>query len=90
MWNFKLSEGSFPALIGGQQSEGGEWAWSDGTQWGYENWAPGQPSVRSQAGNNYVVLKGNGCKEKWNDWIFNVTSVWHHNVLGFVCQYRRF
>ena len=29
--------------IGGKQ-ENGSWAWGDGSPWGYESWASGQPS----------------------------------------------
>ena len=29
--------------IGGKQ-ENGSWAWGDGSPWGFESWATGQPS----------------------------------------------
>ena len=77
------------AWIGGQQNEMGDWTWSDGTQWGYENWAQGQPSssVRSEDIKNYLGINF-GCKGRWNDWTVNVNKEWHHNVRGFVCQYK--
>ena len=64
--------------IGGQKVDG-EWTWSDGTPWDFENWLPGQPD-NSDNRQAYVSINF-GRVEKWDD------DYWDGpGVQGFTCQ----
>ena len=61
--DFLNSLTSIYAWIGGYKSNTGSWMWSDGSAWGYTNWAVGQPN--NYGGNQEnIAIRGNG---DWDD-----------------------
>jgi len=55
------------------------WKWSDGSQWGYENWFKGQPD--NAHFDDYYVFGNDGSYAGWGDWAI-VKS------LFFICEYE--
>ena len=59
-------------FIGGHLDSNGDWAWSDGTPWGYTSWKPDNPS-----NNGAIKLENIG----WND-------IQPHNSKKYICQHQ--
>ena len=57
----------------------GPWAWTDGSEWTYENWKLGRPN-NFFGGEYYVKVESYGV---WND-----DSDSYIDSSKFVCQYR--
>lgn len=60
--------------IGGYQIDNtsepaGNWAWTDGTPWGYTSWAVSQPDNFGAAEHNaHYFVPANARDDTWNDW----------------------
>ena len=72
--------------LGGVAVTEGTWKWSDGTPWGYERWAPGEPSDPNENhlmmyGSRDPTYKGSNLKNPglWND-------VYATAKYEFICQ----
>ena len=67
-----------------QNSEDGDWGWSDGTAWGFESWCPGEPNNFGGYAEDYLAT--NFCSPGgWNDFTVRVNSTFNS---GFICQYQ--
>ena len=65
--------------IGGTDAASeGNWEWSDGTPWGYENWASTEPN--NNKGNEHYLAINWKKNEKWYD-------MYNHYKAPFFCQY---
>merc|ERR1711962_1285302 len=62
----------------------GQWVWSDGTVWDYDNWMPGNPSNTDNAEHCAMVWYSPSNKEnnKWNDMNCNGFAG------GYACSYN--
>ena len=64
------------SYIGASDAETeGTWKWTDGTTWGFENWAPGEPNNYGGP-QNFAVIRNTGL---WDDV--------GYETLHFFCQY---
>ena len=72
------------ALIGGMKDREGNWRWVDGSEWGFEPWAEGQPSD-SEAKEDFLEIlePDEPVKGRWND----VPLDHPGDNVGFICQY---
>ena len=63
---------------GGYLKSEGQWAWTDGSEWKYTNWAQGQPNNRRGVEDVLVLRK---FEDGWNDG--NKSTKY-----GSLCQYN--
>ena len=76
------------AWVGGRQTTGRGWQWSDGSRWGFESWARGQPDNGGVWGAEDFLGVNFRRKGRWNDWPLNGHDAWISPVNGFVCQHK--
>ena len=77
-----------PAWVGGRQNTGRGWQWTDGSRWGFESWARGQPDNGGVWGGEDFLGINFRRKGRWNDWPLNGHEAWINPVKGFVCQHK--
>ena len=77
-----------PAWVGGRQNTGRDWQWTDGSRWGFESWARGQPDNGGVWGGEDFLGINFRRKGRWNDWPLNGHEAWINPVNGFVCQHK--
>jgi len=77
-----LGRGTYIGASDGAQE--GQWVWSDGTVWDYDNWMPGNPSNTDNAEHCAMVWYSPSNKEnnKWNDMNCNGFAG------GYACSYN--
>ena len=78
-----ISSSKLHVFIGGIKSDG-EWSWSDGTPWDYEDWAVGQPDQVSPH-DNYLQMMSwyPGVLGNWNDAPGGIVTF---DKYGYICQ----
>ena len=76
-----ISFSKLHVFIGGLKSDG-EWTWSDGSPWDYEDWALGQPDQKSSH-DNYLQMMSWYPDGGWNDGPSGIVTF---NKYGYICQ----
>ena len=81
-----LPGGVTRAWLGGYQrngaANGAAWSWSDGSAWGYESWASGEPN--NDNGEEHYLEVNFETKRSWNDMPIDGATY----VEGYICQYK--
>ena len=90
--NFLTSLINAPSWVGGYKDKsmfwGQQWRWSDGSDWGYENWNQGEPNNRGGTEDKITIRTNNfwGSWDpgygKWND-----DKSW--KTFPFICQLNK-
>ena len=68
-------------FIGGSKSDG-NWSWSDGSPWDYEDWAVGQPDEENP-NDNYLQMMSWHPHGNWNDAQDGIVTF---DKYGYICQ----